>query len=580
MTLFSQSAESIRWVLRVLGVFMRARPGITLATIICAASSQITRLMAFFLPLKVILLAGSDGVPRYFRFFIEPDDKMEWIIILSVGAVLAYVVTLILESATERLAEVGSARVLSGANQIAASRRYREKARNYFAQFCEVAAGKLFAATVLIVLAFLNTLLFGVLVGLMVIQYLAAAAVLGRNATINPNRLQRFIIGKSAEFIQICSSFNFLAGFFVILTPFLMGHEGNILVAILSVLMMRQGFNRLDGAINLMVALSMVRAQVDPLVFRDRKLERTEVPGKQAFRVLFSKQKRDEAVQRELAPLVDGQAEFHAEWQDSTIPGVYMFRIACESGDPDGIRYFQKQVYPEPSVYRLEHEELLFEYMSRETLKAPRLVSRFSQAGFECQICDYGAGEPISAGKWKDIAPELFSYFWGVEPPARLVQAYETSSNTLVGRLSESFFEGVTVAVDTDQERDILDRFRMVLPELHERLGAVPLYVVNPDLGAATVAHDGDDFCVMSWCRWSLEPIGYALPNAPDKAKLEEMVARAREVRGLDKHTLDVRHVLFTKQCRELDRMIVQEHYKKALRQMKSIMNGPVMSDV
>ncbi len=579
MTLFSQSADTIRWFSRVLGVFLSARPGITLATIICSAASQITRLMAFFVPLKVILLAGSDGVPRYFRFFIAPDAKMEWIIILSVGAVVAYVATLILESVTGRLAEAGSIRVLSGANQIAASRRYREKARSYFAQFCEVAAGKLFAATVLVVMAFLNWQLCGMLIVLMGLEDLAAAVILGRNASINPNRLQRFIIDKTAEYVQVCSSFNFLAGFFIILIPFLQGYQDNILVAILSVLMMRQGFNRLDGAINLMVALSLVRSQVDPLVFRDRKLERVEAPSQEAFRYLFTKKRRDQAVQRELLPLIDDEAELSAHWQDSMVPGVYFFRVVCESDDSAMTRFFQKQVFPEHSVFRLEHEELLFEYISRQKLKAPKLVSRFSEASFECQVCDYGIGEPLSSNEWKDAEPLLFSHCWSVEPPSRLIHAYETSNNTLVGRLSKSSLESTAIAVDTDEERDILDRFMAALPDFHDRLGAVPLYIVNPDMHVATVGREGDDYRVMSWCRWSLEPIGYGLPNGIDKEKLKDMIAHVRKARGLDKHVLDVHHVLFAKQCRELDRMIVQENYKKALGKMNSIMNGPVMSD-
>ena len=161
MNIFKDGFLLVRWLFKLLRVFLGIRPVTTIAVVVFSVMSRITNLLAFFLPLKVILLAGSDGVPRYFRFFIDASDKGDWIIWLSVAAVVSYLLTLVLDAASNRLSEVGSSDILERANELALVGKERAAAHSYYAMFSEVLADTVFSIAVVVALWFINPLLLG-----------------------------------------------------------------------------------------------------------------------------------------------------------------------------------------------------------------------------------------------------------------------------------------------------------------------------------------------------------------------------------------------------------------------------------
>jgi hypothetical protein len=75
--------------------------------------------LAFLLPLKVILLAGSEGVPKYFRPLIaEPAHREYWIIGLAVATVTFYLLALVLDAVSSRLSSSGGIEILQCANEM------------------------------------------------------------------------------------------------------------------------------------------------------------------------------------------------------------------------------------------------------------------------------------------------------------------------------------------------------------------------------------------------------------------------------------------------------------------------------
>ena len=51
--------------------------------------NQVSFILALMLPLKVIIMLGSDGVPRYFRFFMTEETRTQWMVGLAFGAVVS-----------------------------------------------------------------------------------------------------------------------------------------------------------------------------------------------------------------------------------------------------------------------------------------------------------------------------------------------------------------------------------------------------------------------------------------------------------------------------------------------------------
>jgi hypothetical protein len=376
--------------------------------------------------------------------------------------------------------------------------------------------------------------------------------------------------------LQICGFVVFLGAFLALLYPFLVGAPANVLLSILCVLLLRQGIRFVGNSIRDLISLNFSRHVIDPLIFRDRRAERVESTSEQTLRVLFGKQERQVLVRDRLAEMVDGDSTLASSWEDSGIPGVFIFRIELTAGDRAS-GFMQHQVYPENQARLLEHEELLFRFVPRDQLLAPSVRARFQHGTFECQICDYGDGRTVAAADWPRAERAIHGHVWSVAPPHTLVSSYQTSREMLPDRLGETSLRRLEVAMDTREESDSLAAFFEALPRLRALLSSMPLCIVNPQINPGNVAVCGEGHLVMNWCRWQLEPMGCALPAKISDPELETMLASVRSGRGIGADAVDVARIRLVNACSELDHMIARLQYKKALVRMASILQSPLL---
>ena len=580
MQLYANSIAASAWVATVTRAFFGVRPWTSLALVLSITASRISALLAFFLPLKVILLAGSDGVPRYFRFFIDPADKFGWIIGLSLAAVGFYILYLILERVSETLAEAGSSEVLQGANEIAVASRQREEAQGYYARFCGISANALLFVLGFLVLGLINPLLVAILLGLIAVQYVGTGLVLEHGDRLNPGRVHGMIRNNLSGYLTIFSSVDFLTGFFVILAPFVLGVGGNLLFAILSILLMRQALGALSGGITSTTDLWAKQAEVDPMVFRDRQLQAREKPVTRELRHVFAKPDREAMATEQLERAGIAAAGLDSRWRDSKIKGVFTFELQVPDASGQEAQLLQQQVFARAHVHLLEHEAFLFEHVERAALHAPAAQVRFKDGPFECQICDFGRGKGPTRRDWRRVSRELQAALWSVTPPRPLERAFSTSRPMLAGRLVPEFLERLEVAADTKPERETYQAFLAQLGGIQEVLHGMPVYIDNPDLVPENVVAFGeDDYRIMTWGRWSLEPVGATLLRSMELAVADEFLAPIRSARGLSPQALTPDHVRLARECRELEREIAKGFYNKALQRMRRILGNALLAE-
>ena len=572
MQLYANSIAASAWVATVTRAFFGVRPWTSLALVLSITASRISALLAFFLPLKVILLAGSEGVPRYFRFFIDPADKFGWIIGLSLAAVGFYILYLVLERVSAALSEAGSSEVLQGANEIAVASRQREEAQGYYVRFCGISANVLLFLLGFLILGLINPLLIAILSGLIVVQYVGTGLVLEHGDALNPGRVHGMIRTNLSGYLTIFSSVDFLVGFFVILIPFVVGTGGNLLFAILSILLMRQALGALSGGIGSTTELWQKKAEVDPMVFRDRQLQAREKPVTRDLRHVFAKASREAVAAEELAGVGIQADGLESRWRDSKIKGVFTFELQVpeSAGEP---RRFQQQVFARSHVHLLEHEAFLFEQVQRPVLHAPPARARYRDGPFECQICEFGTGKGPVRREWRAVSRRLLADLWSFAPPKHLEHAFNTSRPTLAGRLVPDYLERLEVAADTPAERRTYEAFLETLPHIQAVLRAMPVYIDNPDLLPENVTALGeDDYRIMTWGRWTLEPVGATLLRSMEISVADAFLEPVRNARELPPEALTPDNVRLARECRELEREIAKGLYNKALQRMRRIL--------
>lgn len=586
MNLFSQTAVTIAWIAKINSVFFKIRPFTTFLLVLSSSTLRFVQILTTFLPLKVLLLAASDGIPAYFRFFIEPHQKSQWIIILAFGAVGFYIFSLLLERWIRWLSETGSLQVLQGANEIAVSSRSQSDASSYYAKFGGVLADTLVVIVAMALLSFINLNLLYTLLAAFTLQYVIAYAAFKLSSPYETKGLKHVLIYNLSGYLATCSTINFLLSFFVLLYPFVSGQGGNLLFSILAILLLRQTLSALSSVVGTGVGLWKKKFQIDPLVFRHKQLVKPEHKSKKTMRVLFDKPVRERIAVEQLGvhlQLGENQSvEVSSTWQDPTVNKVSSFMISVknkEAGEGIAEAYYQHQVIPKGMLTLFEHEDFLFENISRQELKAPEVRAIFTEGDFICRIYDYGSATALSPSMWKNMSLDIVSDYWCIAPPKKLVSSYLTSHPTLPGRLTQNFIERVSLAVDSAEERRVFKSFLRNRGKVVKALSQLPLFIYNPDLSRANVVDSDEGYLVMSWGRWKLEPIGIGMPSNATPARLEKCSDSLIERRGLKEQNREklILSLRMVDSCHKLEAAIVKEHYKKAFTYMRDILRNPLV---
>ncbi len=572
MNLFQESITFSNWFSGIMRAFFQLRPKTTAVVICAAAAASMTRLLSFLLPLKVILLAGSSGVPRYFPF-IDPAAKTYWIIGLSILAIGFYLVTLLLEALVARLSQDAGQEILNRANELTVVKDQETTIQGYYAQFCGICASIVFLGAAFLLLLVINHWLILFLLLLTSSMYFFSAWALS-GGDINPGALKSYIIGKTSDYLKILSSITFLSAFLVILIPFLTSNGGNIILAIISIILIRRSLSFIESSIRDSARLNQKKHQVNALIFPEAQMIYPEKKEINAVRNFFHKAGRQEKAQKELGQLLDMSGKVEAQWMDPTASGIYMFSIALRRTDTSQDRLYQQQAFPPESVQLFENEDYLFRQLSRTALKAPALVTRFMYDPFVCQILEYGRGERVNPEQWKNVYDALLEHYWALQPPDPLIKAYRASHMLLHQRLNQDLVSRVEVAVDTGEEEEDVKRFQSRLNSVRALIRAVPLYIHNPEINRNNVVQtDQNSVNVMTWGRWFLAPVGIVMPYAKDR--VISMADNLKKYRNDVSEDLGRDHLYFVFNCHKLEKEINRGAYKEAMGTINKLLSDP-----
>jgi hypothetical protein len=572
MNLFKETEKFITWFYRVVLTFFRIRPWTTTGIVAMSATSRITTVLAAFLPLKVVLLAGSEGVPRYFQFFMNPENKDAWLLILAAGAVALYVVTVCLDSMTGRLSRAAGEEILREAETIPILNNQEDTAGNYYVRFCRILADVIFVLAAVLGGLFVNFWLFTFVPCLVLFFFSVSALFLKTAERVQPAKIAAYIKENLNNYTKILSMVIFFTGFIFLLIPFIISDYANILAAILSIIIIRQTLAAQTLIVRNAVWLGKSRHEINALIFKNVQLVPRESPMEKAHKELFGKEVRQKIAEDELAKVMGVDGAPGVNWLDPIIPGLDTFLIEVPLKSSKENRCFLQQVFPPNQQQKLEHELFLFRHVPRAQLFAPELISIFFAGPFQCMICDYGAGRAVSNSNWADVEFQLTERIWSCHPPAELIRLYSASAPLLHQRLTDEFVERMEIAVDREEESERLRSFCLDLPAIRETLHRLPLHIYNPDLNRSNVVYGREGgFLILNWCRWTLEPVGAGMPRGLRKRNVEETIGKMRKARNDVATGLGQRDVLLAALCYDLENLINRKRYKAAFGVLNAI---------
>ena len=554
-----------------MGFLMAAHPGVMIFGMILGLAGRVSHVLAFLLPLKVILLAGSEGVPSYFRPLIDDSQKALAVVALSLGAIFCYVLSLFFDGLTKRLSVHGGER-LSELPDSANAARSDETSSNLL-QVMQLLSNLLFVMVILMVLAWIAPILLACVLVAMAgsIGFLTRSRDSSAGPGANPG------IQDINDTLNTLAALTFFVCFGVILLPFVLSDpDASVLVAIISFVLLRQLLNTLPKMVRDAIRLVAKRPLVNALVFRDQHLQQEENEDGRSVHRVFEREAHLARIRTALAGEIAADAELDVCWIDSPTGNLQMFEIrARDSRSPAPRLYFETATRRGRGGIAEEVQPPLDD-ISMEELGAPPLVARFPAGPYECLVSKIGEIAPEPAAQ-ATLRGDLLARLWSLEPPAA-TRAHCAVRSPLPDRLTQSLVERVSVAVDTEEERRIFRLFEHKLPCLHSHLRRIPLYIHNRQFPPGRIYLRADGRPVLSnQGRWSLEPIGLIMPPVPTSAEIRLRLEHARQRRPSIPSWVAYEDLTLVNIAARLEAQIGRALFKQALHTMSKIIEaGPL----
>ncbi len=544
--------EGLRWSIQLGSRFLREAPGGTSLVVLATLLSQLALLLAFFLPLKVVILLGSERIPRYFPTALAQFDRGTLIIGLTLATVGAFGAYLLAERLIRFGSDRGARRILARSRKVVLFENQDAIATRAYRRYAVIPAGLVFLLLGTGVLALLYPSVLGLLTVFLFLT--AVLVVLGSRFS---DALRQRVLSPPGTWLPGVAGFGFLLVFVWLVADYLYRDPPGLLAAIVALLLARQMLNRLAGMVTGLVSLNLERPRLDALFFHHQVFQRRRHGRGEGLWALLAEAAREEWLPRVLQELEDTPGRVRrSEWWQTRVQDVVAIHCEMEDSEPRLIKVFG----PNRSGEARHEASLLSDPPAH--LPAPGWIGATLIDGLHCHVlrlspgteqiatrldpaseavpgsladslASGGAGDAEQAGEEPAAADlaELANRFRKslivVEPPAELAGRYGRSRPLLWQRMDRAMFERVRLIADA-AARATIDGLLADFEAMVERVRSLPWVFVNRQLNPETLAMAGNDMIALHWGRWGLETLGTAWPlTALETDTLENLLAEA-----------------------------------------------------
>lgn len=572
--MFEAVSASTRWFLALGGKFLRVAPGPTLLTIPATLVSQVATLLAFLLPIKVLILVGSDGIPRYFANSFMQFDRDTLIVALSIATPAFYLLHLAMEQLVLKTSNIGAKRLLARSRKIVLFENQDDLATASYRRYAEALANTVFIACVWLLLGFVFPLLCLLLVSYTLICIVGLGIAHRCSETLG-NRIEESL----SSLVAVLTSIGFMLAFLLLIQQFLVGAIQVFFIAIISLLLTRQTLNRTKRLVTAIVNLYSNRRKLNALFFTEHSLSQND-ELQEEFWAMFSERARDSWLRELLTEhLAINPNRLNVNWHQTGVNDLVALEVLALDSSEKRLGRYLVQVYGKRPTLSATHEATLLLDESSEHLPAFPLLAAGQVGKWHCHIF------PLT-DKFAYVHPaqhtkSLLSSLWAFEPPADLAERYTRSHPMLWQRLDTSLIERLYMVAGEDNAT-IVRSLEEQLPDILFIIRSLPLTVVNPDININTlIQDDSGNLNVTYWGRWTLEPVGSDWPvGQRSLQELSELLQQASEIRPALRE-VDPQAVALSALLFKLDWLCTKQLYLDALKLIPELLKEvrDVLSD-
>jgi hypothetical protein len=556
----ADSANVVRWVLALGGKFLRIVPGTTTIVIAATLVSQLAMLLAYLLPLKVLILLGSDGVPSYFPDFLASFDHRTLVVALGTAAGVCYLLHLLAERIIDAGSDQGAKRLLAHGRKMILFEDQDEIAARSYRRYAHALACGVFVllAFGLLIWVYPRLAMFAVTYILVAILFF----VLGNRWSASLAARLR----NPRKPVFAASGLGFLCAFVWMVADFLGDTPPAFFSALIGLLLCRQLFSRTADAAVEITNLYAQRVNLNALFFHRQVLLRTpeEIAGIWA---LFVPERRTEWVVPVVSELAEipASATVETRWQQTGIRNVLALEVGTEPEEPS--RWLLR-LYDASCSSQAINAATLLGAMPAGVLPTPVFLGATTVDDFHCHAFRWSGLERIPPAEVGAAVSNIMKRMLEVEPPPDLVARYGRSHPYLWQRLDRSLFTRLLLVAEGAEQRKQIGDLDASWDEICRVLQMLPLVLINPELNAETLRYEGEGEPVaVHWGRWSLDPLGTGWSTQAKQldelsACLEQASTRAHRAALSD---VSPAHARLAACVHAMEQLLARQQYVQAL---------------
>ncbi|MEW6989403.1 hypothetical protein AADZ91_01830 [Colwelliaceae bacterium 6441] len=506
---FKVVISSIRWYWKIFGQIFKKQKLVVIKDISFELINEVLGLLTFVLPIKVIVLLGSESIPKYIQILPDSFNKAETVIVLSVVAVCSFFCNLLI---TKHLAN--SSKSFSYAF-LKANENLKwgdaEFTRYIYNKYTASISKILFSALIIALICMVYPLVFQVFISLLL---MAILFFLIRISMSQNFKLRMF--HDINQYMKTTSAVLFLILFASIIFDFLYPlSPPSLIIAIISLILARQALAGLSFNVQSIFLLAQKKAKVNGVIYKGYgksmgKLQQTDV----LWNIALSDE-RDLMFHKVLQNIVDFNIQkVSSAWFQLSTPNVLCFKVECSDKQGE-VNYFLVKLYPQRNTKLAQREEVLFEQLSEKGI-----VHNLSFITKIDNITTHIFQFDTDLSAVNNAQADIYNRILSIEFDNQFLSQYSSAHSFLWERIDDTIISKLILGVSSVEDHNQLSKFKNDIIKLQDILSSLPLKVV---LSSAVlkdlIADKNGKLGLISLGNWSIEPLGYGWPLNPKQRK-------------------------------------------------------------
>lgn len=502
---FYSVGRALRWSVTLSRKFMQVVPWLTLLAVVSSVLTQFFMLAGFLLPLKVVLLLGSETVPGYFPPVFQSVGRDGLVLFLSIAAVCFYLAHLLTSKFVDLAATSACERLLNRSKKLAIFENQQDIASKGYARYSQNLATVCFVSLCLFAMAwFYRDIAIVISIYILLCVLVVCIVASFSNAFFSKLSNELGVVSR------LLGSLGFLLSFAYIVLDHLLGTPPGILVSVVALLLSRQTFGRLASFAKDIQGLYGQKAQLRALFFHGHMFSQEPISRNKGFWPLIEPKARDAWIENILADIV-GSEKFEAEalWFDIGLPDIicYHVKVSTESA---ALEYVMKLFNSNRSAWA-KHEATLLS--SQGSIPTVPIVKFALVEGVHCHVFDVTGLKRCEKKETIANLDKFRTVVMATRPESYVASLYERSHPMLWQRLGQQSIIRMGDLLDQFANQADVEELLTRLNDIKEKLRFLPLSIIAPDIKPGMLwKNSNGDYLLINWTRWSIEPVGAKLP--------------------------------------------------------------------